>query len=88
MSTWSRRPDVLWRRTARGVVVLGADADRPRAVNGPAASLWDALTEPIEERDAIDLVARVYEADSAVVARDLAPVLDVWRRDGAVDEST
>lgn len=86
MTRLSRRPDALWRATPDSVVVLGPRAERPTAVTGPAAILWEVLAEPIEERDAVARVAERFAAEADVVAEDVAPVLEAWRRDGAVDE--
>jgi hypothetical protein len=85
MTRLARRPDALWRRTAEGVVVLGAGSADVRAVNGPAAALWDLLAAPTELSDAVDSLAASFGADREVVAGDVEDVLATWLADGAIE---
>ena len=84
--TYCRHPQTLWRRVASAVVVLGSDADKPIAIAGPAAELWDLLALPTTLDDAAAQLAATYRAAPADVRRDLEPVLELLIRDGAVEQ--
>jgi hypothetical protein len=45
--TWCRHPEVLWRSTARGVVVLVPGATAPSLVTGRAREVWLRLDRPL-----------------------------------------
>jgi hypothetical protein len=44
---WRRAETILWRRTLDGVLVLGpSESAEPVALRGPAADIWELLSEP------------------------------------------
>jgi hypothetical protein len=74
-----RRADVLWRATLDGVVIRRPGEDDARAVvklGGTGRSLWDALDEPSTFDELCDRLAASHGAERAVVAADLAPVIE------------
>jgi F420-0:gamma-glutamyl ligase-like protein len=44
---WERSADVLWRRTATGVVVLPNNSSTAVALVGLQAALWESLVRPL-----------------------------------------
>ena len=44
---WERSAEVLWRRTASGVVVLPSDGSTAFTLEGLHAQLWEALGRPM-----------------------------------------
>lgn len=43
---WERSADVLWRRTATGVVVLPDNSNTAVTLGGLRAALWESLARP------------------------------------------
>lgn len=74
-----RRADVLWRATLDGVVIRRPGVDGEVAVvklGGTGRSLWTALDEPCTFEELCGRLASAHDVDAAVVASDLAPVID------------
>jgi hypothetical protein len=82
---YCRHSRVLWRRLANAVVVLGPHADKPTAISGPAAEIWDLLALPTTLDDAAAHLAAAHAAPAADVRRDIEPVLERLVREGAVE---
>jgi hypothetical protein len=80
-----RVPEVLWRAGEFGVV-LAAPGHEPLTLTGTGRALWDALAQPIDPGVLATDLAASFRADPAVVAADLAPVLDELARVRAVKE--
>lgn len=78
---WVRDEAVLWRATARGVVLFAPGDEAPCTLSDTGADLWEMLATPVTiDRAAVALAAR-YGADSAQVEEDLRPFLaDLERR--------
>jgi hypothetical protein len=68
MSTqWERSADVLWRRTATGVVVLPNNSRTAVTLGGSRAELWESLArpqvlEPTEELRHLAAIGAVRES--------------------------
>lgn len=79
---WVRRPDVLARRGAFGVLLLAPTAEQPVLLEGTGVDLWDALEHPRTDEDLAVGLASVFGADPTTVAADIRTALDQL---GAVD---
>lgn len=78
---WVRDPEVLWRNTAHGIVLLPAGAEEPFALTDSAATLWELLEQPVALADAAAALAAVYGASPDVISDSLHPLLtDLERR--------
>jgi hypothetical protein len=76
VSTWSRVPEVLWRRSGGRVILLSPSADRPAVVAGTGAAVWELLERPRLVDELVDELAARYGSDRASVERDLSSFLD------------
>lgn len=82
---WIRSDKVLWRRTMRGVALLPPGSEPPLTLTGSGAQLWEVVAEPRTLTETADILAERHGADPAVVAADVAPVLDELTRCGVLD---
>jgi len=65
---YARNPQVLWRSTSRGPVLLGPDDETPQRLDGPAAIVWEVLDAPLDPSAIEDEVAAVAEGLTGVEA--------------------
>lgn len=72
---WRRRPEVGWRASLEGLVLLPPGGGDPVTVAGSATAVWDLLAAPTTRADLAARLARTYDADPDVVAADLGPLL-------------
>lgn len=75
MSRWVRSTDVVWRRTARGVVVRPTEADSFLVLEASAHVLWELLDEARTLSDVVEAVADTYDTTPSVVATDIEGAL-------------
>ena len=78
----------MWRRGDFGVVVLGEGRPEPLTLAGTGVAIWDALDRPQRRRDLVDRLAAEFGADRALVAADVAPVVDDLLRGGVLEVVT
>jgi hypothetical protein len=78
-----RSPNMLWRRTLRGVVLkpLGRDAVM---LDGSGWLVWDALAFPTTLDEVSERLAARTGDETKVIAAQVQPVLDELARLGAV----
>lgn len=84
MSGWLHAPDVLWRNSLDGAVLLPPGAEAPLVLDAPGAALWTLLDEPHSLDAAADALADATGVDAERIADDIAPLLDDLRAAGAV----
>lgn len=78
---WVRDPEVLWRDTAHGALLLPAGAEEPFALTDSGAAVWTLLETPIELDEVATRLAATYATSPAVVAESISPLLaDLERR--------
>jgi hypothetical protein len=84
---WERSAEVLWRRTASGVVVLPNDGGTASSLEGLQAALWEALARPTTVDTLVDQLADHFDDDSALRRRTVAETVRYLVALGAVRES-
>jgi hypothetical protein len=84
MSSWSREPRVLWRRSLGRVLVALPDSDGFALLEGPAAEAWLELESPVGEAALIERLARRYDVAPTVVTESLLASLEELRAQGAL----
>jgi len=82
---YSRRPDVLWRRSLDAVVLLPAGCEDPVTLPGTGAAVWDLLAAPATLPELVGTLVEVYGEDPVTVERDVAALLDRLARIAAID---
>ena len=82
---YRRRPDVLWRGSLDAVVLLPAGQNEPTTLGGSGPELWELLAEWRTFDDLVAVLAGLHRAEQALVAGDVAPVLEELIGVGAVD---
>lgn len=67
---YARRPEVLWRSTSRGPVVLAPGLGTPVRLEGPAAFVWEVLDVPLDldaiQREVAALAHSAVGVDDAI----------------------
>jgi hypothetical protein len=86
-SRWERSAEVLWRRTASGVVVLPSDGGTACSLEGFHAALWEALARPTGLDPLVDHLADHLDDDLAAARRTVAETIRFLVALGAVRES-
>ncbi len=85
---WERSADVLWRRTATGVVVLPNNCSTAVALVGLRAALWESLVRPLSVPAIAGTISSLLpdESDDSerIVGEGLLHLVAI----GAVREST
>jgi Coenzyme PQQ synthesis protein D (PqqD) len=82
---WHRAETVLWRRTLDGVVVLGPAASaEPVALRGPAADIWELLTEPMSVAGLVAALADGYGVAGEGIADDVQRAVGALAEVGAL----
>ncbi len=77
---------MLWRDGEFGVVILAPGASEPRTLTGSGRALWRALERPVTAADLAAALADGFGVDPALVAVDIAPVLEELFRIAAIDQ--
>jgi Coenzyme PQQ synthesis protein D (PqqD) len=78
-----RSPNVLWRRTLRGVVLRPVDGNAIM-LDGSGWLVWDALASPATLEELSKQLAGRTASDAKIIEADVRPVLDKLARLGAV----
>jgi len=84
---WERSVEVLWRRTASGVVVLPIDSSAAVSLEGLRAALWEALVRPVSIESLVDPLAAFLPDGGAAATRALGEAVRFLVAAGAVRES-
>lgn len=84
---WERSAEVLWRRTASGVVVLPNDGSAASCLEGAHAALWMALARPMSVDVLVDHLAEHLDDDPAARRRVVAEAIRFLVALGAVREN-
>lgn len=84
---WERSVEVLWRRSASGVVVLPNDSSTVSTLEGLHSALWLALARPMSLDVLVDQLAEHLEDDPAAQRRTVAEAVRFLVAMGAVRES-
>jgi hypothetical protein len=84
---WERSVEVLWRRTAGGVVVLPNDSSTTSTLEGLHSALWLALARPMSVETLVDQLAEQLEGDPAARRRTVSEAIRFLVGKGAVRES-
>lgn len=83
---WERSAEVLWRRTAVGVVVLPVDGSAAVSLEGFHAALWEAMLRPMTVEALTDQLAAFLPDDAAAADRATAEAVRSLVAAGAVRE--
>jgi len=84
---WERSVEVLWRRTAQGVVVLPNDSGTVSTLEGLHAALWLALARPMSLDVLADHLAEHLEDDPGARRRAVGEAVRFLVATGAVRET-
>lgn len=84
---WERSPEVLWRRTATGTVVLPNDSSAASCLEGLHAALWLALARPMSIDVLVDHLTEHLDDDPAARRRVVAEAIRFLVALGAVREN-
>jgi hypothetical protein len=76
---YARHPEVLWRSTSQGPVVLLPDREDPTRLGGLAAVVWELLDRPLTIDELADEAMRLFDERP-----DLTACLGELLRAGAV----
>ena len=84
---WERSVEVLWRRTASGVVVLPNDGSAAFTLEGLHAQLWEALGRPMTHEGLVAQLGEHLPDDRAAAERVVGEAVRFLVGMGAVRES-
>jgi Coenzyme PQQ synthesis protein D (PqqD) len=84
---WERSAEVLWRRTASGLVVLPNDGGTASSLEGLQAALWEALGRPTGLDALTTQLTEHLDDDPAVARRTVVEAVRFLVALGAVRES-
>jgi hypothetical protein len=84
---WERSVEVLWRRTASGVVVLPNDGSAAFTLEGLHAQLWEALGRPMTHEGLVALLGEHLPDDRDASERAVGEAVRFLVGVGAVRES-
>lgn len=80
-----RRPDVLWRRSLRAVVLLPGGTRETYTLGGTGVVLWELLAEWRTVADLLGVLTDAFAAAPEQVEHDLVPLLDDLTVRGVVE---
>ena len=86
-SRWERSVEVLWRRTATGVVVLPHDGGTASTLEALHAALWLALVRPMTVDSLVDHLTDHLDDDPSARRRVVGDAIRSLVASGAVRES-
>ena len=81
---YRRSPEVLWRSTPSGVVILPPGEREPLLLESTGIALWEVLAKPVTLDAAAQALADAYGVEPNRVAVDIEPVIDVLVRRGVI----
>jgi hypothetical protein len=84
---WERSVEVLWRRTASGVVVLPNVGSAAFALEGLHAQLWEALGRPMSHEALVGQLGEHLPDDRTAADRAIVEAVRFLVGMGAVRES-
>jgi hypothetical protein len=84
---WERSAEVLWRRTASGVVVLPNDGSAAFTLEGLHAELWESLGRPMTHEGLLGQMGEHLPDDPDAARRTIAEAVRFLVGMGAVRES-
>ena len=84
---WERSAEVLWRRTAGGVVVLPNDGSSASCLEGLHGALWLALARPMSIDVLVDHLGEHLEGEPAARHRKVSEAVLFLVALGAVREN-
>ncbi len=84
---WERSAEVLWRRTASGVVALPNDGSSAITLEGVHAAVWEALSRPLSFGGLVGLLPEHLSDDRAAAERQVTEAVRFLVGMGAVRES-
>jgi len=64
--------DVLWQQVEDGVILLDLGSGEYHALNETGSRMWIVLAEADDVASALEQLRATYDADDAILARDLA----------------
>lgn len=85
MACWRKRPNVLERRVADGILLLPVDGDDATLLGGTGGQVWELLTEARSTDELTEALGRVYTAAPGSIRSDVAALLVELERDGLVE---
>jgi hypothetical protein len=83
--SFRRRPDVLWRRSLDALVLLPPSAEEVMTVGGTGADVWELLETWRTVDGLAQSLSQHYEADEAIVHRDLEVLVAQLVEQGALE---
>jgi hypothetical protein len=83
--SYRRRPDVLWRRSLDALMLLPPSAQEVVTVGAPGADVWELLETWRTVDGLVQSLSQRYEADEAIVRRDLEALLADLVEHGALE---
>lgn len=86
MGRWQRAPEVLWRSTSLGPVVLAPTADTPDHLGGLGALVWELLDEPMGDDALGSAIAELVPGDGRPTDESIAEALRMLSDEGLVRE--
>lgn len=73
---YSRRPEILWRRTFDRVVILVPSTDEVVDLGESGVGIWDLLGEPMTPAELAGDLAVEYAAEAQDIVSDVTSVLE------------
>lgn len=83
-AVWERSPEVLWRWSPDGALVLPPSVADPMVFDGTASAVWDLLEIPSSLEELVEQLADHFQAPRAAVAQDVTAFLARLENLGAV----
>jgi len=83
---WVRVPEVLWRSTSRGPVVLPRASDDAELLGGLGAVVWELLDVPSTEGDLVAALSDFAFADELPTTSVVSSALGELRERGLVED--
>jgi hypothetical protein len=81
---YRRSPEVVWRSTPSGIVVLPPGEPEPLLLEGTGNALWEVLEKPVTLDAAAQALAGMYDVEPGRVSVDIRPIIDVLVRRGVI----
>ena len=83
--TWVRRTDILRRQSKDGYFLFQEAGDAIFHLNLPGGAVWELLSEPLSEAEAVDLLAFAFpQTPRAVIASDVITLFEALEEKGLI----